>query len=602
MCVSPAVGIDLGTTNSAIAVIEDGTPVCLPVDDKGHTTLPSAIHIAEDGSIIVGREAKKMLSSDPSNTFVSVKRIIGKKFKTVDKEKAFPFHVASDEDGLACLPCARIEGGRLYPEEVSAAVVQELLVAAEAATGAKPTRAIISVPAYFNEDQKDRTKAAGTLAGLEKIKMIREPVSAALAYGIDVQEDKTVLVFDLGGGTLDVSVLEVGGGTIEVLSTGGDARLGGDDFDWALVQYIGLKALDPAGIIHWREDRDLQAKLKTVAERAKIQLSDVPRVALRLPLGPGGAPIEIVITREGFEGAVADLYRRMRLPLDQACWQAGIELGAPVVASKDGTRKNKRPDPNASTKRLTPRRDFDFKSMRRQPISEILLVGGATRMPGVARFLKNMTGLEPREYLIDPDEAVALGAAVQAGMIDGSMGDLVVMDIWQAGLMRAFADKALKDQRKAAAAEAGGDTAPSADPEGGDSEESANRSLPSDDDEDWGPDDLSELETIERELEAEMTAAAKALLERGSSGEEATTKNANEDACDESPVVGMPAAKKSTTAHAAGLRPTVRGAAGPAATSKGAKPQGSGTGSGSRSAGPAGGGGANKRRNGGNSK
>ena len=365
------------------------------------------------------------------------------------------YEVVPDDEGTgaAVLRCAHAEDGAFYPEEISAYVLAKLVAAAEDYKGVPITKAVISVPAYFNDEQREATATAGRLSGLETVRIMREPIAAALAYGLSAEEDQTVLVFDLGGGTFDVSLLEVGGGVIEVLSTGGDPHLGGDDWDAAIVTWLINSHLKPAGVNC--DNPGIVANLKSISEAAKIKLSTEEKVVIRMPVGGG---IEAVLTRQMFEGMTVDLFRRARLPLDQACWQAGVDLGTAVQEYEDAVRSVKKKGKGGSGSRagaaaaaeLAATGVPQIRPKRRMPVSEVLLVGGATRMPGVRRFVRNMTGIEPKDTSIDPDLAVALGAAVQAGIYEGQVSDLMVMDVWQASLMRALATVVAAEQAEEA--------------------------------------------------------------------------------------------------------------------------------------------------------
>jgi len=341
------------------------------------------------------------------------------------KRLAYDLTASPENDGAAVLLCDTVDGGVLYPEEVSAQVLARLLQNVEDATGCSPTKAVISVPAYFDEEQKSATIVAGQIAGLETVRLIREPIAAALAYGIDLKEDKTVMVFDLGGGTFDVSILEVGGGVVEVLATGGDSHLGGDDWDAAIANWLAKQYLKPSRIDV--SDPKVIANLRRVAENAKVQLSSVNKVVINMPLG-GPEGIHAVLTRGMMEKLTAPLFRRCQQPMEFACWQAGVDLGM-IRGEADRLEHVKQGKSKKQAKKVT---------NRRMPITEVLLVGGATRMPGVKRFIENVTGVCPRDT-VNPDEAVAQGAAIQAGILDGQITDLFVMDVWQASLMRALA-------------------------------------------------------------------------------------------------------------------------------------------------------------------
>lgn len=434
------VGIDLGTTNSAVACIRNGAPVCIPNAD-GDTLTPSIVAFLEGGETRVGRAAR---GCPAPSTYYSVKRLIGRRADdTVVTEEAgrLAYRVSADEDGSVMLPCPWVGPGALYPEEVSACVVAQLLEDAARETGQGPvTKAVVSVPAYFDDAQREATIAAGQLAGLEVVRLVKEPVAAALAYGLDLDEEQVVLVFDLGGGTYDISLLEVGNGTIEVLSTGGDPHLGGDDWDAAIVGWLEREHLHPAEVD--TREPETAANLRALAEYAKVQLSQHDSVVLRMPLGsPGGAPLRVTLTRSMLDELSEDLFRRARLPLDAACWQAGVDLNEAMMGLADRREDMaRRGVPEWKQEMLK----LEVRPRGRAAISKVLLVGGATRMPAVRRFIAHMTGLVPEERDVDPDEAVALGAAVQAGILQGEVTNLMVMDQWQASLMRSLAQLQLK--------------------------------------------------------------------------------------------------------------------------------------------------------------
>lgn len=441
-------GIDLGTTNSAAALLEGGEPVPIP-NQEGALTTPSVVAFGADGSVLVGAAAKRQAALNPKNTFHSVKRLIGKEYEDVEQDvRQLAYGVGADEDGFVVLECPNLAdssstaaaasddgggaGGRLYPEEVSGYVLAKLVAAAEEFSGRPVSKAVISVPAYFTDAQREATVTAGRIAGLDTVRIIREPVAAALAYGLDAQEDQTVLVFDLGGGTFDVSLLEVGGGVIEVLSTGGDASLGGDDWDAAIMQWLVDSHLKPARV-DVRDPR-LVANLRAVAEAAKIKLSSEERVVVRMPVGGG---IEAVLTRQMFESLTIDLFRRARLPLDQACWQAGVDLGTVVKEYEDAVKSVKKGGTKGGAGRRQSKRGeaavelaasgVQIRPKRRMAVGKVLLVGGATRMPIIRQGLEVLTGLKPRSD-VDPEQAVALGAAIQAAVLLGLSSGLEVMD------------------------------------------------------------------------------------------------------------------------------------------------------------------------------
>eukprot|EP00878_Enallax_costatus_P032537 GHUV01035765.1.p1 GENE.GHUV01035765.1~~GHUV01035765.1.p1 ORF type:complete len:501 (+),score=142.98 GHUV01035765.1:78-1505(+) len=409
------VGIDLGTTNSVIAHIVKGKPTCIP-NEHGDTLTPSVVSFLPDGSTIMGRAAKKQ---NPSTTYYSVKRLIGRQYAdpAVQQERSrlaykVAYKVSQDSEGNVVLDCPHVEPGCLYPEEVSACVLHQLLQDAAQHTGTDNiTKAVITVPAYFTDEQREATITAGKLAGLETVRLIREPVAAALAYGLDLSEDQVVLVFDLGGGTFDVSLLEVGNGTIEVLSTGGDPHLGGDDWDAAIVDWLKASYLDPAGVDS--SSPAISAKLKALAEYAKVKLSEAEQVTIRMPIGgPDGGCLQVQLDQQTFDDLSTDLFRRARLPLDQACWTAGVDLNQLQMtyqAKKEELARKGVPQWKQELLKL------EIRPRARAAVSKVLLVGGATRMPAVQRFITNMTGLVPEgpDSGVDPDEAVALGAAVQ---------------------------------------------------------------------------------------------------------------------------------------------------------------------------------------------
>lgn len=307
-------------------------------NEHGSLTTPSVVSLTED-EIHVGVKAKRRAAAAPLDTYYSVKRLIGLERSVVEGDvKSMAYEAGEDDDGLLVLS-STLEEKSIYPEEISALVLSKLLEDASAYTGEKIGKAVISIPAYFNDEQKEATVAAGMMAGLEKVKLLREPVAAALAYGINAESDQTILVFDLGGGTFDVSLLEVGGGVIEVLSTGGDPHLGGDDWDATIVQWLEDEYLKPAGVD--TKDPVIMANLKTVAEAAKLKLSTSEAAVIRMPLAGG---IETTLTRQKFEALTADLFRRARLPLDQACWQAGVDLGTALKEWEQAQRNLLRRD------------------------------------------------------------------------------------------------------------------------------------------------------------------------------------------------------------------------------------------------------------------
>ena len=496
-------GIDLGTTNSAVAIVVDGKPVIV-ADAKGNRTIPSVVSFAPDGGVLVGHDARRRLAKDPANTFSSVKRFIGKSFdsKTVkDDAQRVPYEVVAAPDGGVAMRCPAL-GTDVTPIEVSRHILAALLATAEDGAGAKRgdiKRAVVTVPAYFDDAQCAATIEAGKRAGLEKVKLLHEPVAAALAYGVDVERDETVFVFDLGGGTFDVSVLDVGGGTVEVLATGGDAHLGGDDLDRALAVWLAKEAknlnaqVDPRGAL-------------MAARRARERLSDAMEVAIPMP----GGSVK-TLTRPLLEKVCARVLRSMRLPVEIAADSAGINLEALQAASTKGGKGIK-------NKRTLARRGG-------RPFDHILLVGGATKTPAVRRFVENTFGRKPRPGLVNPDEVVALGAAVHAGSLEGLLAETETLGPMQASLIRAFASKMRREQGEEAfedllvdADESLFDTDSFDEDDPVWTEEAMARSAAAagldllddasgGDDDDWGPEDLNDLlreledEFIEEELE-----------------------------------------------------------------------------------------------------
>ena len=490
-------GIDLGTTNSCVAVVIDGRPVLVP-DEKGRRTIPSVVHFAADGSVAVGHVAAKRLTRDPRNTFHSVKRFIGKRFKdqkVAEDARRVPYEVCATVDadaeamglqglgpsrngaGFVALRCPAL-GRKVSPEEISAFIVARCLALASARLGGEPIeKAVITVPAYFDDNQCDATVRAGHRAGLTTVKLLREPIAAALAYGVDVEGDETVFVFDLGGGTFDVSVLDVGGGAVEVLATGGDAHLGGDDLDRAVALWLAKEAkalgaaVDPRGA--------LQA-----ARRAREKLSDATEVIVPMP---GGATK--TLTRPLLEKVCAETLRDLRLPVENAAASAGINLEA-LQAESRGKKGAKRS--NKKTGR---------------PFDHVLLVGGATKTPAVRRFAENTFGRRPTPGLVDPDEVVALGAAAHAGALEGLVAQTETLGPMQASLIRAFARK-MRNEDEAAfekvSDDAGKKTRGGFDAAGfSEMAAAAGMDLAEEDDGDWGPEDLSELEGLsDEEIEA----------------------------------------------------------------------------------------------------
>jgi molecular chaperone DnaK len=384
------VGIDLGTTNSVIAVMEAGEPVVIPNAEGGRTT-PSVVAFTKSGERLVGQLARRQAAVNPENTVFSIKRFMGRKYDEVETErKMVPYKVVAGKDGRVEV---EIQAKRYTPEQLSAMILQKLKTDAEAYLGEKVTDAVITVPAYFNDSQRQATKNAGEIAGLNVVRIINEPTAAALAYGLDKKENEKILVFDLGGGTYDVSVLEIGEGVFEVKATNGDTHLGGDDYDRRLVDYIADEFKKEQGI-DLRQDRQALQRLTEAAEKAKIELSSRMETEVNLPFitadQNGPKHLDIKITRSKFEQLTADLTEKTIAPFNAALKDAG----------------------------LTP-----------ADLNEVILVGGATRMPAIQELVKKLTnGKEPHRG-INPDEVVAVGAAIQAGVLKGEVKDVLLLDV-----------------------------------------------------------------------------------------------------------------------------------------------------------------------------
>ncbi|WP_310481361.1 molecular chaperone DnaK [Chamaesiphon sp. VAR_48_metabat_403] len=384
------VGIDLGTTNSCVAVMEGGKPTVI-ANAEGFRTTPSVVAFAKNGDRLVGQIAKRQAVMNPENTFSSVKRFIGRKFDEVSQEATeISYKVVNDGNSV------RIDapglGKKFAPEEISAQVLRKLVDDASKYLGQTVTQAVITVPAYFNDSQRQATKDAGKIAGVEVLRIINEPTAAALAYGLDKKSNETILVFDLGGGTFDVSVLEVGDGVFEVLATSGDSHLGGDDFDKKIVDHLATTFMKNEGI-DLRKDRQALQRLTEAAEKAKIELSSVTQSEINLPFitatQDGPKHVEMTLTRAKFEEICSDLIDRCRVPVENAI--------------RDGKVDKSR-------------------------IDEVVLVGGSTRIPAVKELVKRLLGKEPNET-VNPDEVVAVGAAVQAGVLAGEVKDILLLDV-----------------------------------------------------------------------------------------------------------------------------------------------------------------------------
>ncbi len=384
------IGIDLGTTNSAMAVMEGSQPEIL-VNAEGDRTTPSVVGFRKDGERVVGKAAKNQAVTNPENTVSSVKRFIGRSFnETSEEQKTVAYNVRSGKDGRAVVD---IEGKDYMAEEISAMVLQKMKADAEKQVGSPITQAVITVPAYFNDAQRQATKDAGKIAGLEVLRIINEPTAAALAYGLDkTNKDEKVLVFDLGGGTFDVSVLELGDGVFEVCSTAGDNHLGGDDWDQRVIDWMADKFQSDNGI-DLRADKMALQRLKEAAEKAKMELSSTSQANINLPFitadATGPKHLDYTLTRAEFERITRDLLDRCRRPVEQALRDAGLSTG---------------------------------------DVNEVLLVGGSSRMPAVQDLVKRITGKEPN-MSVNPDEVVAMGAAVQGGVLAGDVEGILLLDV-----------------------------------------------------------------------------------------------------------------------------------------------------------------------------
>ena len=385
---SKIIGIDLGTTNSVVAVMEGGEPTVITNSEGGRTT-PSVVAFTKDGNRLVGQVAKRQAVTNPENTVYSIKRFMGRRFDEVSEEKKqVPYGVKAAGSDV------RIgAGGKEWsPPEISAMILQKLKQAAEDYLGQKVEKAVITVPAYFNDSQRQATKDAGKIAGLEVMRIVNEPTAAALAYGLDKKKDETIAVFDFGGGTFDISILEVGEGVVEVKSTNGDTHLGGDDIDEALIKWIIEEFKKDQGIDLSNDKMALQ-RLKESAEKAKIELSSTMESEINLPFitadQSGPKHLVMKLTRARFEQLIDPILKRLMSPVEQAIKDAGVD------SSK---------------------------------IDEVVLVGGSTRIPKVQEIVKNIFGKEPNKS-VNPDEVVAVGAAVQAGVLSGEKTDILLLDV-----------------------------------------------------------------------------------------------------------------------------------------------------------------------------
>ncbi len=384
-----AVGIDLGTTNSAIAVMEGGKPTVITNSEGGRTT-PSVVSLTKKGERLVGQLAKRQAALNPENTIYSIKRFIGRKYNEVESErKIVSYEVLKGRNDLAEVKM----GGKIQtPEEISAMILQKLKKDAESYLGTEVTDAVITVPAYFNDAQRQATKNAGKIAGLNVLRIINEPTAASLAYGFDKKTDEKILVFDLGGGTFDVSVLEVGEGVFEVKSSHGDMHLGGDDYDNRIMNHLADEFKKEQGI-DLRQDKQALQRLIEASEKAKVELSSVTETNISLPFitadANGPKHLEMKISRAKFEQLTADLTDRCKVPLEKALKDSGLKTGE---------------------------------------IDEVILVGGSTRMPVIQELVKSFIGKDPHKG-VNPDEVVAVGAAIQSGVLKGDVKDVVLLDV-----------------------------------------------------------------------------------------------------------------------------------------------------------------------------
>ncbi|MGI9366953.1 MAG: molecular chaperone DnaK [Rhizobiaceae bacterium] len=385
------IGIDLGTTNSCVAVM-DGKTAKVIENAEGARTTPSMVAFTDDGERLVGQPAKRQAVTNPENTLFAVKRLIGRRFedKAVKKDqKLVPYSIVNGDNGDAWV---KVNDDKYSPSQISAMILQKMKETAEAYLGEKVEQAVITVPAYFNDAQRQATKDAGKIAGLEVLRIINEPTAAALSYGMEKNDGKTIAVYDLGGGTFDVSILEIGDGVFEVKSTNGDTFLGGEDFDMKLVDYLADEFKKDQGV-DLKQDKLALQRLKEAAEKAKIELSSSAQTEVNLPFitadASGPKHLTMKLTRAKFESLVADLVKRTVKPMQDALKDAGLSAGE---------------------------------------IDEVLLVGGMTRMPKVQETVKDFFGKEPNKG-VNPDEVVAMGAAIQAGVLQGDVTDVLLLDV-----------------------------------------------------------------------------------------------------------------------------------------------------------------------------
>ena len=386
---SKIIGIDLGTTNSCVAVM-DGSEATVIVNSEGQRTTPSIVAYTAKGERLVGQSAKNQMVTNPKNTIFSVKRFMGRRFDEVgDENQLLPYEVVAGSNGDARV---KIDDKEFSPPEISAAILQKMKATAEEFLGEKITEAVITVPAYFNDAQRQATKDAGRIAGLEVKRIINEPTAASLAFGMDKKKEGKIAVYDLGGGTFDISILEIGDGVFEVKSTNGDTHLGGDNFDHALIEWMIAEFKSQSGIDLSADTMALQ-RLKEAAEKAKIELSNKQNADINLPFitadATGPKHLVLNITRAKFEQLIGDLVRKTEGPCQTALKDAGLSASE---------------------------------------IDEVILVGGSTRIPMVQELVKNVFGKEPSKG-VNPDEAVAVGAAVQGGILSGNVKDILLLDV-----------------------------------------------------------------------------------------------------------------------------------------------------------------------------
>jgi molecular chaperone DnaK len=386
---SQVIGIDLGTTNSVVAVMEGGKPVVIP-NQEGNRTTASVVAFANNGERLVGQVAKRQAVTNPENTVSSVKRFMGRRYDEVGEEiKTIPYKVVKGENDTARI---EIEGKMHSPPEISAMILQKLKAAAEDYLGGKVEQAVITVPAYFNDAQRQATKDAGQIAGLEVLRLVNEPTAAALAYGLDKKEDETIAVFDFGGGTFDISILEVGTGVVEVKSTNGDTHLGGDDLDQVVIEWMEEEFKKDQGV-DLSKDRMAVQRLKEAAEKAKMELSSTMETDINLPFitadASGPKHLNLRLSRSKFEQMIEPFVQRTLEPSRQALKDAGLD-------AKD--------------------------------VDEVILVGGSTRIPMVQKQVTDFFGKETNKG-VNPDEVVAIGAAVQAGVLAGEVKDVLLLDV-----------------------------------------------------------------------------------------------------------------------------------------------------------------------------